>query len=88
MQIKTLITLLVCGLAPLHAARAEAQHGGASNHPAAKSPPSSGQHQELQIPQPVSPQPPRQGMQMLNFTPDTRCARLTEAQRRQTPGCN
>jgi hypothetical protein len=40
---------------------------------------------EIAIPAPVAPQPPR--LQGIQFQPDSRCAQLTEAQRRQTPGC-
>jgi hypothetical protein len=76
-----LIILLVFGLVPLMFAPAEAGHGGGSapSHSGGKA------KNELAIPQPVAPQPPR--LQGIQFMPDSRCAQLTERQRRQTPAC-
>jgi hypothetical protein len=91
------IVLLVFGLVPLMSAPVAAGHGGGSGQakapPAAKQQPSNTRgQQEIQVPQPVQvPQPASpsrtQGMQTIKFAPDPRCATLTEAQRRQTPGC-
>jgi hypothetical protein len=75
------IVPLVFGLVPLTLAPAEAGHGGgnAPSHSSGKATP------EVAVPQPVAPQPPR--LQGIQFQPDSRCAQLTAAQRRQTPGC-
>lgn len=88
------IVPLAFGLVPLMSAPVEAGHGGGSGQakapPAAKQQPSNVKGQrEIQVPQPVQvPQPSRtQGMQTIKFAPDPRCAKLTEPQRRQTPGC-
>ncbi len=91
-----LIVLLVFGLVPLMLAPVEAGHGGGTGHatapPAAKQPSKTRGQQEIQVPQPVQvplPASPsrNQEIQTLKFAPDPRCAKLTEAQRRQTPGC-
>lgn len=81
------IILLVFGLVPLMSAPVEAGHGGGSGGGGGGAPSHSGGKAtpELAIPQPVAPQPPR--LQGIQFKPDSRCARLTETQRRQTPGC-
>jgi hypothetical protein len=90
------IILLNFGLVPLTSAPVEAGHGGGSGHatapPAAKQPSKTMGQREIQIPQPVQvPQPVspsrNQEVQTIKFAPDPRCAKLTEAQRRQTPGC-
>jgi hypothetical protein len=81
----SIILLLVFGLVPL-SVPAEAGHGGGggggtkhSGGKATKTTP------EIAIPAPVAPQPPQ--LQGIQFRPDSRCAQLTDAQRRQTPGC-
>jgi hypothetical protein len=90
------IVLLAFGLVPLTSATVEAGHGGGSGHaaapPAAKQPSKTKGQQEIQVPQPVQvPRPVsssrNQEIQTIKFAPDPRCAKLTEAQRRQTPGC-
>ena len=88
-----LIVLLVFGLAPLMSAPAEAEHGGgggAPSHSSGNATPGKATPgkttPEIAIPQPVAPQPPPR-LQGIQFQPDSRCAQLTAAQRRQTPGC-
>jgi hypothetical protein len=79
------IILLVFGLVPLMSAPVEAGHGGGGGGGGAPSHSSRKVTPEVAVPQPVAPQPPR--LQGIQFKPDSRCAQLTEAQRRQTPGC-
>jgi len=57
--------------------------GGAPSHSGGKT--TKPTKSEIAIPAPVAPQPPR--LQGIQFNPDSRCAQLTPAQRRQTPGC-
>ena len=76
------IVLLVFGLVPLMSAPVEAGHGGGPSHPGG---PKENARTQVAVPQPVAPQPPR--LQGIQFKPDSRCAKLTDAQRRQTPGC-
>lgn len=77
------IVLLGFGLVPLMPALVEAGHGGVSSHSGG-----AGGKPLVEVPQPVSPQPPSrlQGIRF-NSVPDARCAKLTDAQRRATPGC-
>jgi hypothetical protein len=90
-----LIFMLVFGEVPLMSVPVEAGHGGGGgpSQSGGNGPSQSGGKAtkgakttpEIAIPAPVAPQPPR--LQGIQFQPDSRCAKLTEAQRRQTPGC-
>ena len=83
-----LISILIFGEVPLMLAPVEAGHGGGgggSSQSGGKATKATKTTPEIAIPAPVAPQPPR--LQGIQFTPDSRCARLTESQRRQTPGC-
>jgi hypothetical protein len=86
-----LISILIFGEVPLMLAPVEAGHGGGgggssqSGAKATKATKTTKTKSEIAVPAPVAPQPPR--LQGIQFTPDSRCARLTESQRRQTPGC-
>jgi hypothetical protein len=90
----SIILLIVFGLVPL-SVPVEAGHGGGGrpSQSSGNGPSQSGgkatkatkNTPEIAIPAPVAPQPPR--LQGIQFTPDSRCGQLTQAQRRQTPGC-
>jgi len=84
--------LLAFGLMPLLSIPASAGHGGgggggggAPSHSGGKATKATKTAPEIAVPAPVAPQPPR--LQGIQFNPDSRCAQLTAAQRRQTPGC-
>jgi hypothetical protein len=84
---KTLvITVLALGLVPLMWLPVEAGHGGGGGSSSHSSGKATKVSPEVAVPAPVAPQPPR--LQGIQFKPDSRCAQLTEAQRRQTPGCS
>jgi len=59
--------------------------GGAPSHSGGKATKATKTTPEIAVPAPVAPQPLR--LQGIQFNPDSRCAQLTAAQRRQTPGC-
>lgn len=87
-----LISILIFAEVPLMLAPVEAGHGGGggggssqSGGKATKATKTTKTTPEIAISAPVAPQPPR--LQGIQFQPDSRCAKLTEAQRRQTPGC-
>jgi hypothetical protein len=86
----SIILLMVFGLVPL-SVPVEAEHGGGggaqsqSGAKATSATKATKTKSEIAVPAPVAPQPPR--LQGIQFTPDSRCAQLTQAQRRQTPGC-
>ncbi len=83
-----LISILIFAEVPLMLAPVEAGHGGGgggSSQSGGKATKATKTTPEIAIPAPVAPQPPR--LQGIQFQPDSRCAKLTEAQRRQTPGC-
>jgi hypothetical protein len=93
--------LLAFGLVPLLSIPVPAEHGGggaeqsagggggggggAPSHSGAKATKATKTTPEIAVPAPVAPQAP--GLQGIQFAPDSRCAQLTAAQRRQTPGC-
>jgi hypothetical protein len=95
-----IVMVLAFGLVPLLSIPVSAEHGGggggggreqsaggggggAPTHSGGKT--TKPTKSEIAIPAPVAPQPPR--LQGIQFNPDSRCAQLTAAQRRQTPGC-
>ena len=83
----SIILLMVFGLVPL-SVPVEAGHGGGgggSSQSGGKTTKATKTTPEIAVPAPVAPQQPR--LQGIQFTPDSRCAQLTQAQRRQTPGC-
>lgn len=97
-----IILLLAFGLTPLLSIPVSAGHGGgggragseqsaggggsgAPSHSGGKATKATKTTPEIAVPAPTAPQPPR--LQGIQFNPDSRCAQLTAAQRRQTPGC-
>jgi len=91
----SIILLMIFGLVPL-SVPVEAGHGGGGGGPSqsggngpsqssGKATKATKNTPEIAVPAPVTPQPPR--LQGIQFSPDSRCAQLTAAQRRQTPGC-